>query len=488
MSKKLTEEELNLLKEYFKSLELKNWQLCGNPNNSGGQAQVLEVRNIKTNEIGVFRVLRKIDDKESQKLEIKRFYRELEVLKACSHPNIIKLLDYTNDQDNQWYISKKGKDFKLFWDSFVQVNIYNPDVILNKAIKIVSSLCDGLSDLHKKGIVHRDIKYGNIVIDDDDNPILIDFGISFIDGEERVSDMPVCNMLGIDAASGLDGVVVPWLDVFLLSQLLIKMISDRSEKQKALNGPRDWRFVSYTGISESNQQKIIAITASCYNRFTSPKNATELKSLIENLFNNEEVKGDDEFKKKVSKIQCVLMDNKASDILKGSEAFSLIESRLPLLFSIAIMFKDGILNIFKDLTQGFEVSLEIDDLDNKKFSEKFYKQFEKEYLGTTNFLYVTKNGVKLYCRWTLRLWTYDLAGGNRLINVPHIEYAVNDSNDKLAQAGPMSINRNIVPREDGNIDVYDGNLNLVRTNSIEEEIKIIKDQLLDEGYWSIASR
>ena len=69
------------LKEYFQSLNLKEWTATGNIAN-GGQADIIELKNNKTRQLGVFRTLRRKEEND-----INRFYRELEILTKTKTTN-----------------------------------------------------------------------------------------------------------------------------------------------------------------------------------------------------------------------------------------------------------------------------------------------------------------------------------------------------------------------------------------------------------------
>ena len=51
-------------------------------------------------------------------------------------------------------------------------------ILFDQSLKIIKQVCDGLAVAHKKGLVHRDIKPGNILFDADGNAVLGDFGLA----------------------------------------------------------------------------------------------------------------------------------------------------------------------------------------------------------------------------------------------------------------------------------------------------------------------
>lgn len=65
--------------------------------------------------------------------------------------------------------------------------------------KIVSLLCDGLAKIHEAGIIHRDIKPGNVIITKSGEPVIIDFGISRLVKENVSSDTYILGTHGYAA-------------------------------------------------------------------------------------------------------------------------------------------------------------------------------------------------------------------------------------------------------------------------------------------------
>src|SRR5688572_2526236 len=116
---------------YFNSLNLTKWRIAGNQG-KGGQAVTIEVKNLEDETIGMFRTLSRTTEQD-----IKRFYRELDIILANPHKNIIEILDYTRDTKNQWYISKKGERFETYWKGVCEKHTDNPDGLLKEAIRVI---------------------------------------------------------------------------------------------------------------------------------------------------------------------------------------------------------------------------------------------------------------------------------------------------------------------------------------------------------------
>lgn len=91
--------------------------------------------------------------------------------------------------------------------------------------RLLYSLLDGLEQVHEAGFLHRDIKPGNIILDDKDSPTLIDFGASRAAMMGRTATMTAILTPSYAAAeqftSGKQG---PWTDIYNLSATLYHVI------------------------------------------------------------------------------------------------------------------------------------------------------------------------------------------------------------------------------------------------------------------------
>ncbi len=338
-------------KKFFQSLELEGWKECKSASRpgSGGQATVLAVKHTDGTK-GAFRYLRSNRPEAPQ-----RFFRELKILTdpQFQHPNIMKIVVCTEDNENHWYISELGKSFPKYWKA--QCKKYqndDPEALLKLAVEIILQILDGLNLLHEQGVIHRDIKPDNIIMKDDtqNHPVLIDFGLTYAEEEGRLTPMddavgnirysPDVMMYRMDEIN-------PWLDVFQIAQLLIWMISEKPAKD--WYRPRDWRWVNYNEkLSDDLVLSIRAITALCSEEQTSPKNAVELTSLIRELVvftTAEEPKAGIDFgqiKKGISK-------GKSAQNIEAGADVKIINSSYPLASQTYRMLRDELESIYIEL-------------------------------------------------------------------------------------------------------------------------------------------
>jgi hypothetical protein len=121
-----------------------------------------------------------------QDIELQK--REIEILKICQHPSIIKLLDIFENQDYIYIVMEYLKGGDLF--SYLEKRDFT--ITEAKARELTHSIATGLFYLHSFGIAHRDLKPENILMADESDeaqPKLVDFGLSKIVGpSEKCND------------------------------------------------------------------------------------------------------------------------------------------------------------------------------------------------------------------------------------------------------------------------------------------------------------
>ncbi len=113
---------------------------------------------------------------------IKRFTNEARTVAALSHENIIKIFDFGGAGLRPFIVMEYVKGITL--QELIDRHITLPDII---TIEIALQTLSGLICAHEKGIYHRDIKPGNILIDYKGLVKITDFGIAFLVNEESLT-------------------------------------------------------------------------------------------------------------------------------------------------------------------------------------------------------------------------------------------------------------------------------------------------------------
>ncbi len=143
---------------------------------AGGMGAVYLAEDLKLHREVALKILlgEFFDDAE----RLARFEREAKTAAQISHPNIMAIYDIgvapdpATGNELHYIVMERVKGIPL--GEYFQSN--NPD--MGAVIRIASRISSGLSAAHKLNIAHRDIKSSNILVDDEGNPKILDFGLA----------------------------------------------------------------------------------------------------------------------------------------------------------------------------------------------------------------------------------------------------------------------------------------------------------------------
>lgn len=112
-----------------------------------------------------------------------RFIREAEALHALRHPAIVRLTGFGEDaRTGLLFLAMElvaGEDFERL--------LHRGAFPRERASQIFAALASGLDYAHSRGVVHRDLKPGNLMLQADGSPVLLDFGIAVQQGRDRLT-------------------------------------------------------------------------------------------------------------------------------------------------------------------------------------------------------------------------------------------------------------------------------------------------------------
>ena len=102
-----------------------------------------------------------------------RFIYEAKLAGRLMHPNIVAVYDAEEDGDTS-YIAMEFVNGK----TLEEIILKSVEYTAAQKMDIIIQICDGLNYAHHHGIIHRDIKPGNIIITQEGRPKITDFGIA----------------------------------------------------------------------------------------------------------------------------------------------------------------------------------------------------------------------------------------------------------------------------------------------------------------------
>ena len=153
-----------------------------------------------------------------------RFLAERQILAPLSHPNIAKLLDAGHREDGQPYLVMDYIEGRT-------IDVYAAELSARQKIAIFLKVCAAVSYLHRNLVVHRDLKPANVLVTEDGEPKLLDFGIAKLLDLTGDSTMTHLRMLTPDYASPeqvAGGPITTATDIYSLGAVLYQLLTGMS--------------------------------------------------------------------------------------------------------------------------------------------------------------------------------------------------------------------------------------------------------------------
>jgi serine/threonine protein kinase/Tfp pilus assembly protein PilF len=137
----------------------------------GGMGRVYKAADTKINEKVALKLIKPEIAKDKKTIE--RFSNELRLARKIRHKNVCGMFDLGEEKGTHFITMEfvSGEDLRSSIRRFGQLPI-------GKSISISKQICEGLVEAHRLGIVHRDLKSNNIMIDKEGNVRIMDFGIA----------------------------------------------------------------------------------------------------------------------------------------------------------------------------------------------------------------------------------------------------------------------------------------------------------------------
>jgi serine/threonine protein kinase len=148
--------------------------------------------------------------------------RELRALARLDHPGIVPIYD-TGVHDACPYLVSKYVPGPTLRDC-LRTRTFEPSA----AADLVALICDAVAHAHGRGVILRDIKPSNIILEDGTRPVLIDFGIALFEHDFGIDSLRSAGTLAYmcpEQANGSGHLLDPRSDVYSLGAILYEMLS-----------------------------------------------------------------------------------------------------------------------------------------------------------------------------------------------------------------------------------------------------------------------
>src|SRR3954471_2387962 len=149
---------------------------------AGGQGTVYKATDERLGRPVVIKVLS--PELTAREVNLKRFEREAQLASSLDHPNICTIYGLHETDDGLHFIAMQYIEGKN-----VRQLVNGRPLSLETALSIAFQVSDALTAAHSKGIIHRDIKAGNVMVTDKGLAKVLDFGLAKLLDEGKKGDV-----------------------------------------------------------------------------------------------------------------------------------------------------------------------------------------------------------------------------------------------------------------------------------------------------------
>src|SRR5215472_17516635 len=196
------------------------------PIGRGGMATIYRAVDLRMGRVVAAKILREVYSTDPK--FVTRFQREARAASALAHPNIVQVFDYGQSGENYYIVMEfvDGSDLRRYLKKTGPLSN-------ERVVEIAHDVALGLGAAHRLGIVHRDVKPQNIMLNDQGLVKLTDFGIASMYKDAEAERLTTTGMtLGTvqyyapEQAQG--EIVSPAADVYALGIVMYEMLTGRT--------------------------------------------------------------------------------------------------------------------------------------------------------------------------------------------------------------------------------------------------------------------
>jgi tetratricopeptide (TPR) repeat protein len=192
----------------------------------GGQGAVYRAIQKATNRVVAVKVL--LDGPLASERQRRRFEREVELTSRLKHPHIVTLFESGTVQRRHYFAMEHVEGVPI--DEYVVLNDLPPRAIVALLVKV----CRAVAYAHQNGVIHRDLGTSNILVDEQGEPHILDFGLAKDVTASDVGDaftqtgqvLGTLPFLSPEQAGGFDRRVDTRSDVYALGVVLYRLLAD----------------------------------------------------------------------------------------------------------------------------------------------------------------------------------------------------------------------------------------------------------------------
>ena len=188
----------------------------------GGMAVVYEAQDMNLSRRVAIKLLR--PDYSHDGAFVKRFQQEAMTVARLNNPNIVRVYDYGEYNGSSYIVMELVEGLSL-----EQILEERGPLPINDAIRYMIEVCNAVEAAHHAGLVHRDLKPGNILLDADGHVKVVDFGIARAAGGSQMTTtgttIGTAAYFSPEQAQGLE--IGPASDIYALGVVLYELLTGR---------------------------------------------------------------------------------------------------------------------------------------------------------------------------------------------------------------------------------------------------------------------
>jgi len=196
----------------------------------GGMGVVFQARQISLNRLVALKMI--LAGQLADEADVRRFYIEAEAAANLDHPGIVPIFE-VGQHEGQHYFSMGFVEGQS-----LSQRLAGGPLPPRQAAELIRRVSEAIEYAHQRGVIHRDLKPANILLDQNGNPRVTDFGLakkvqgdSGLTGSGQIMGTP--SYMPPEQAGGPRGEVGPPADVYALGATLYALLTGRPPFQAA---------------------------------------------------------------------------------------------------------------------------------------------------------------------------------------------------------------------------------------------------------------
>jgi serine/threonine protein kinase len=158
---------------------------------------------------------------------LQRFRREAQAVASLDHPNILPIYEVSESEDGLPFFS-----MKLAEKGSLAENAASLRDEPRECVQLMAKVAHAVEYAHSRGVLHRDIKPGNILLNDRGEPLVSDFGLAkLLDGNNdltrSLTTFGTAGFIAPEQADGAAADLTPAADVYSLGAVLFNVLAGR---------------------------------------------------------------------------------------------------------------------------------------------------------------------------------------------------------------------------------------------------------------------